>query len=141
MSEMIQPHVPSHNVYGSNFHLATRVFTVLAGLTSLFYIAFEIGELRAASQASLAANMTEIYLLIGFAVGLVSLLASWYRQKIAGILVILVGLFVSIIVFTSPGVSRFIAVFVYASPFLITGIFMLVDAYRERRFRYVRAAH
>lgn len=138
MSEMVHPHVQSHNVYGSNFHLTTRVLTVIAGLTSLFYVAFEIGELYHASQANVAANTTDIYLLIGFSVALAGLILSWFWQRIAGIVTFIAGIFITTLIFSTPGVSRYIAVLLYGSPFLITGVLIFVDAIREQKLRYAR---
>ncbi len=140
MSEMVHPHVESANLYGSNLHLAARILTVAACVTAIIYAVFAIGELRAAAQTGRTADPTEVTMLIGFGVGLAALIVSWFWQLIGGVVAVAAGIFIAVVVFIAPGTSRFIATFVYSSPFLLAGIFLLVDYFRERRRRLARAS-
>lgn len=139
MSEMAHPHVESTNLYGSNLHLAARILTVAACITAVIYAVFAIGELRTAAQAGRAANPTEVMMLIGFVTGLAALIVSWFWQLIGGAVAVAAGIFIAVVVFVAPGTSRFIASFVYSSPFLIAGILLLVDHFHDRRRRLARA--
>jgi hypothetical protein len=138
MSEMIHPHAESANLYGSNLHLAARILAVAACITAIIYIVFAAGELHASAQSGRAANSTEVAMLIGFTVGLAALILSWFWQLIGGVVAVAAGIFIAVIVFMAPGTSRFIASFVYGSPFLLVGIFLLVDYLRERQRRLTR---
>lgn len=140
MSEMVHPHVESANLYGSNLHLAARILTVAACVTAIIYAVFAIGELRAAAQTGRTADPTEVTMLIGFGVGLAALIVSWFWQLIGGVVAVAAGIFIAVVVFIAPGTSRFVATFVYSSPFLLAGIFLLVDYFRERRRRLARAS-
>lgn len=138
MSEMIHPHAESANLYGSNLHLAVRILTVAASITALIYAVFAIGELHTAAQSGQSANPTEVAMLIGFAVGLAALILSWFWQLIGGVVAVAAGIFLAVMVYMVPGAARFIASFVYGSPFLLVGILLLVDYFRERQRRLTR---
>lgn len=140
MSEMVHPHVESVNLYGSNLHLVARILTVAACVTAIIYAVFAIGELRAAAQTGRTSDPTEVAMLIGFGVGLAALIVSWFWQLIGGVVAVAAGIFIAVVVFIAPGSSRFIASFVYSSPFLLAGIFLLVDYFRDRRRRLARAS-
>ena len=140
MSEMVHSHVESANLYGSNLHLAARILTAAAGVTAIIYTIFAVGELRAAAQLGRTVNPIQLYMLVGFGIGLTALLLSWFWQLMGGVLAVAAGIFIAVVVYMAPGAARFLATFIYSSPFLLAGILLLVDYYRERHHRQTRVA-
>ncbi len=125
-----------HSIQPSNhfdeFHLLVKGFELLALVTGVVYLSVVTGDLFLGLIAgSVRADTTVLFILLLVATGSL-LFASARWEAAGGVVATVCGLGISIIVYTTAKENHLMTAFVYGSPFILTGILSLVNAWRNR---------
>ncbi len=113
------------------FHVTARWIEALAFVTGLLYV--RVFLVDGIMQAGAEAERTPLALLVILICATVGLVIGWFQEGWGGFVSLLGGACLGILTYATVNETPGLATFLYASPFIVAGLFMLLDAYYARR--------
>lgn len=113
------------------FHLTARWIEALAFVTGLLYVRVALGERFIAANGEI--DWITLALLVLLASATLALLIGWFQESWGGWVSLLGGACLAVLTLVTTENNPGLAAFVYASPFIIAGAFLVLDAWWARR--------
>ncbi len=125
---------PSSSDGRRQFHLTARWIEALAFVTGLLYVRVALEERFITTTGEI--DWITLGLLVILTSATLALLIGWFQETWGGLISLLGGVCVAILTLATVEHNPGLAAFVYASPFIIAGVFLVIDAWwagREAR--------
>lgn len=113
------------------FHMTARWLEALAFVTGLLYV--RVFLIDGILQSDSSANRTPLALLIIVVCATLGLVIAWFQEGWGGFVSLMGGVCLGILTYATAEETPGLATFVYASPFIIAGIFLLLDNWWARK--------
>ena len=129
MKNLVYTSQPDNGI--SELRLITRSLMLLAFLTAVLYIRVFVAAALLTQEAG--AGGIGLLSFLFLVVSIAGLLMTWRWEGLGGFLVVISGIALSIVTYFISGENRWLTVFFYGSPFIITGSLCLVCWHKARQ--------
>lgn len=113
------------------FHMTARWLEALAFVTGLLYM--RVFLVDGVLQNDPQVERTPLALLVILVCATLGLVIAWFQEGWGGFVSLMGGVCLGILTYVTTQETPGLATFVYASPFVIAGIFLLLDSWWARR--------